>query len=140
MTDFKYIEYTDEWGVESWKLEARKKFPSGMTGVLAFEAIDVLSDGTRCYNIYLDLRRKRKRASVEREVTGRDGLEPASWVLQALKDFEQQDVVEWTFPFRIEVGADDDRRWKLYEKILTKRGYSVTMVENQRTLVKRIER
>lgn len=140
MTEFKYVEYTDEWGDESWKLEARKKFPSGMTGVLAFEPMDIQSDGTRNYNVYLDMRRKRKKASGHREVTGRDGLEPASWALQALKDFEQQDIVEWGFPFRIEVCADDDRRWKLYEKILTRRGYSVTMVENQRTLVKRIER
>lgn len=140
MTEFKYIEYVDEWGDEAWKLEARKKFPSGMTGILAFEAMDLQSDGTRNYNVNLDLRRKRKTVSAEREVTGRDGLEPASWVLQAMKDFEGQEIVEWSYPMRIEVRADDDRRWKLYERILTKRGYSVTMVENNRTLVKRIER
>lgn len=140
MTPFEYVEYTDVWGFESWKIETRKKFPSGMTGVLAFEALDQQFDGTWCFNVYLDMRRKRKKASAHREVTGRDGLEPASWVLQALKDFEKQEIADWSLPFRIEVGADDDRRWKLYEKILTKRGYSVTMVENQRTLVKRIER
>ena len=140
MTEFKYIEYIDDWGIKTWKIETRKKFPSGMTGVLAFEAMDELQDRTGCFNVNLDLRRKRKKVSGHREVTGRDGLEPASWVLESLTAFEKQDIVDWSWPFRIEVMADDDRRWKLYERILTKRGYTVTMVENQRTLVKRIER
>lgn len=140
MTDFQYVEYEDTGGDWGWKIETRKKFPSGMTGVLAFEAVEQQADGTWCYNVYLDMRRKRKKASAHREVTGRDGLEPAGWVLQALKDFEKQDVADEHLPFRIEVFGGDSRRWKLYEKILTKRGYTVTMVDKRRTLVKRIER
>lgn len=139
MTEFRRIKYIDEWGEEAWKVETRKKFPSGMTGVLAFEAVDYLSDGTWCFNVNLDVRRKRNRLSEYREVTGRDGLETASWVLGSLTYFEQSSIGD-KGPFRIEVTADDDRRWKLYEKVLTRRGYTVTMVENQRTLVKRIER
>ena len=135
-----YVEYVDEWGDEVWKLEYRRKFESGMTGILEFQAVDVLSDGTRCYNVNLDLRKKRKRNSIERSVTGQDGLEPASWVLECMSAFESQQVVEWEWPFRIEVMAVDNRRWKLYERILTRRGYRATMVEGQRTLVKRIER
>lgn len=139
MTDFRFVEYVDECGYQSFKVETRKKFASGMTGVLEFQAVDLLSDGTRCYNVNLDLRRKRKRNSVERSVTGRDGMEPASWVLQAMTDFERQTVSEFGWPFRIEVMAVDNRRWKLYERILTRRGYRATMVQGQRTLVKRIE-
>ena len=140
MVEFKYVEYVDDWGDEAWKLETRKKFPSGSTGILYFESMGLLGDGAVRYNVVLDLQRKRKKHSEYRAVTGRDGLEPAGWVLQALQDFEQQTEVDADWPFRIEVMADDDRRWKLYERILTKRGYTVTMVENNRTLVKRIER
>lgn len=140
MNEPTYVEYVDEWGDEVWKLEYRKKFESGMTGILEFQAVDVLSDGCRCYNVNLDLRKKRKRNSVERSITGQDGLEPASWVLECMSAFEGQQVVEWEWPFRIEVMAVDNRRWKLYERILTRRGYRATMVEGQRTLVKRIER
>lgn len=139
MTDFKYVEYVDEWGDESWKIETRKKFPSGMTGVLAFEAVDELTDGTICLNVNLDVRRKRKKPSGHREMTGRDGLEPASWVLQAMTEFEEYWHLEVPLgPARIEAGADDERRWKIYERILTRRGYTATMVCDQRTLVKRI--
>lgn len=140
MTEFNYVEYVDDYGDEAWKLETRKKFPSGTTGILYFDAMGYLSDGAIRYNVVLDLQRKRKKPSAFREVTGRDGLEPASWVLESLSGFEHQQVVDPSWPFRIEVMADDDRRWKLYERILTRRGYTVTMVENQRTLVKRIER
>lgn len=134
MTDFYQYESNDHG---DWGIETRKKFPSGVTGILQFEFMEELGDGTASYNVSLELRRKRKRAPEHLEVTGRDGLEPASWALQALSEFEQHPGHER--PIRIEVFGEDNRRWKLYEKILTKRGYSVTMIENQRTLVKRIE-
>lgn len=139
MIRFDAVEYVDEFGDESFKFETRKKFPSGMTGVLAFDLIDVLSDGTECYNIDLDIRRKRKKRSEDREVTGRDGLETASWVLESLGCFESYFSPPQGRAIRIEVQAVDERRWRLYERVLTKRGYNATMVDNNKTLVKRIE-
>lgn len=139
MIGFEPVNYVDEFGDESFKYEARRKFPSGMTGVLAFVLVEILSDGTECYNIDLDIRRKRGKRSDFRAVTGKDGLETAGWVLEALSSFEQNIVIHPNRALRIEVVADDERRWKLYERILTGRGYSVTMVDNSKTLVKRIE-
>jgi len=134
---WQWVTYTDAWGDDAQKLEYRKKFPSGMTGLLAFEFLGYLSDGTEEFNVNLDIRRKRKRQSIHREVTGRDGLETASWALAVMSDFEE---IRWSVPgkIRINVGADDDRRWRVYERILTKRGYTVTMVDNCKTLVKTI--
>ena len=139
MIGFEPVNYVDEYGYEAFKFEARKKFPSGMTGVLIFDFVDQLTDGTECYNVDLDIRRKRKKRSEDREVTGRDGLETASWVLEVLAAFETQAVIHPNRAVRVEVQAADERRWNLYERILTRRGYSVTMVDNSKTLVKRIE-
>lgn len=137
-TGFRYIEYVDEWGDPSWCIEARKKFPSGMTGIMQFKSID-WTDNSRTYNVYVDLRRKRKKSSEDRAITGRDGLEPASWVLTTLSGFERlAPYIERGFHSRIEIMAVDDKRWSLYERVLTRRGYSATMVHNNKTLVKRI--
>lgn len=123
---------------ESWV--TKKKFPSGMTGVFSMEVVEDTGKALT-FNAYLYLTRKRKKMPEFREVTGRDNLQPAIWVLEALEHFEKiaPDLYSGSYVTRIEVFADDDRRWKIYERILTKKGYAATMVNNTRTLVKRLE-
>lgn len=139
MVGFKVEDYEDEFG-EAWRVVARQKFPSGTTGIIEFDPVDVLSDGTVCYNVVLDLRRKRKKASEYLAMTGRDGLEPAAWCLEVLREFEERfHEFQDADTARIEVFGDDNRRWEIYKRVLTKRGYHVTVVDKIRMLVKRLE-
>ena len=72
-------------------------------------------------------------------VTGQDGAETISWALQALTLIEEQ-LEGQEYPIILLVSGSDDRRWKLYERVLTRRGYKATMVDNERTLVKGFNR
>lgn len=122
--------------------ETRKKFPSGMTAVFRMEFVDE-TDDSMTFNVDYFITRKRNKRPGHREVTGKDGLEPAIWALEKLEEFEKHVNSLYepeTYSTRIEVGADDDRRWKIYERVLTRRGYNATMVEGNKTLVKRLER
>lgn len=130
---FLYYEDAGDW-------IARKKFPSGMTGTMVIAPVEE-TDRSLTFNVELYISRKRNKVPEYREVTGKDGLQPAMWALEMLERFEKEsnELYEGNYYSRIEVQAVDERRWKVYERILTRRGYSVTMSERKKTLVKRLE-
>lgn len=138
MDDFSFRFIEKETG-DYW--ETKNKFPSGMTGILRMEEVEN-KDKYITFNVYFYVTRKKNKEPAFREVTGEDGLEPAVWALAKLKEFEESALHLYVgnYDVRIEAFADDDRRWRVYERVLTRRGYSPTMVLGQKTLVKRLER
>lgn len=138
MNDFSFTLVETDKG-DYW--EVREKFPSGMTAVLEMQCaggVDRLDD----YNVSFYITKKRNRYPDFLALTGRDGLAPAMWALERLQEFEDNInyLFEGNYETRILVRADDSRRWKIYERVLTRRGYTVTMVDRKRTLVKRVRR
>lgn len=135
MADNITIRYNNE--ADEWK--SRAKLPSGMTGIMTFKPVEE-NKGTITFNVSLKVVRKRNREPEFREVTGRDGLIPAVWAMNVLKYFEEESTSLYSgnYDVRMEITADDERRWRIYERVLTRKGYNATMVGGCKTLVKKI--
>lgn len=81
---------------------------------------------------------------IDLKSTGTCGLEALLWARQQIVEFEQL-VADWykedgnTRPIRITVQADDNRRFRVYRRGLQKLGYTETMTDCGRAMVKIIK-
>lgn len=122
---------------------SRKKFPSGMTGEIAFDLYGVENDPSKLIiDISFVVYRKRKSAwSVPNEITGQDGAQTLVWAKSEIDAFSEY---IWRFsPAKdadLVIGWTDKRRGDLYIKALCKRGFTVTTDEGEIVLKKRIQR
>lgn len=131
MEKIEFEEVLDKDG--EWVSRTRKKFASGMTAEFGFWFYADKGWGGTAYP-YFTIYRKRNKQWPEdkRTATGRDGLEPAMWALKCLEEVER--VPECSDFRRVTVGWSDERRKELYTRILSKRGYQMTVIEGEEVL------
>lgn len=127
---------------DTWSRERREDFSGweklrrlsgGYTA--AFRADEWVAEDRRTtqWVIQVEVYRKRKHRNVEScQLTGPGGLEAPGFFLEALSEFEDLAHVG----DRIQVIGADGLRFRLYCKILEKRGYQQTRFEGYPVLVK----
>lgn len=127
----------------------REKMPSGMTAEFSVANYAYRAhrkeDSTLEMYISFIVYKKRKTAWKEPDqVTGKDGLKPMIFAKECLKTLEK--TVGEYYAFRrynnifITVGWENERRHKLYEKMLTREGYKPRYEDQEYTLRKYIRK
>lgn len=100
-----------------WCWYRTQKFASGMTGEFSWWDFD---DRKASVSFIIYRKRKDRDKLESREMTGRDGLEPAMWALKCLSDVEGRSGIDSVF-----VDWTDNRRKEIYTRVLGRRGYHV---------------
>lgn len=114
--------------------ESTRRLSTGHTAW--FGANEFLADDgvTIQWDIEIEVFRKRKRRDLfSCELTGPGGTEAPGFFLEALSFFEREIARPGE---RIQVTGADGKRYRLYHRVLGKRGYLPTRVDGQPTLVK----
>lgn len=80
---------------------------------------------------------------IDLQSTGTCGIEALLWARQQIEEFEELIAIWYeedgnTRPIRITVHADDNRRFRVYRRGLQKLGYTETMTDCGRAMVKMI--
>lgn len=122
---------------------AEKVFKSGMTGRIEIGDFTNNSNKKIYWSVFLVVYHKRKQINtLTLKQTGKDGLEPLIWAKQAILSFEsiliKSDFHE-NLPTYIYVGADDKRRFRAYQKGLSRHGFRKACIEGEWVLIKEIK-
>lgn len=71
------------------------------------------------------------------KTTGRCGLEALVWCYRTMVDFEGY-LADFSVPSKVAVIGEDQRRFRAYEKALSKKGYQKVFLDGQWTMLKTI--
>lgn len=71
------------------------------------------------------------------KTTGRCGLEALVWCYRTMVDFEGY-LADFSIPSKVAVIGEDQRRFRAYEKALSKKGYQKVFLDGQWTMIKTI--
>jgi hypothetical protein len=127
-----------EWDCGQNAYYAKSKLPSGNTIKIVFYKEDTRHK--TYYSIYLVTTRKRtQEAAATLKQTGRDGLTGLLWAKDMVRNFENfivnekpnKEVIIYCF-------WDDNRRRNVYERGLTKLGYSFGKLFYRKVLYKQV--
>lgn len=129
--------YDADWNSDkhSWDYKKRIKLSDNST----CELIISVGDDYDTFDFYpsLEVYRKRKHSDVfSRKSTGRVGLEPATFALRELSALEAN-LEACNRHNAIFVWGSDERRFKLYQKVLARRGYQSTNAYGSKAMFKK---
>lgn len=74
------------------------------------------------------------------KITGRCGLEALTWCYKMLNEFEAGVYVPLTHRVRLVVTGEDKRRFHMYERALSRRGWRKELLYGQWMMVKEVSR
>lgn len=136
-----------KWDRESNGWYARHKLSNGqycMIGLYRFHM-----NRATCYSVAFAVADKKKNLSgwfesnknntIEQKMTGRCGIEALLWCRDRLLDFERFVSIEKNMDTKIIVQGSDSKRFRLYEKVLSKYGYKKVFIDAW-SMVKTLER
>lgn len=125
-----------EYDYEAQMYWRRHKLSNGQYCMIGFEFDRSDIGDVEEYNVVFAVADKKKQlkgyfnASKENNITlkstGRCGAEALYWARDMLLEFEQmkqQDSADYNITIRIKVAGENSRRFRLYEKVLSKYGY-----------------
>lgn len=100
------------------------ELPSGMTAFMSFFEMSPKTWNI-CIGVFNTFSEYRDIDSFESAgMTGKDGLIPASFFLETLKEAEEK-LSTGDKNSRLEASALDKRRWAIYKRLLIPRGYEI---------------
>lgn len=130
----------------------REKMPSGMTAEFRITRFFYAGNSRNDHKLVLSpafiVFHKRKKYvtndNIPLEITGKDGLRPLIFAKECMKQLEKTIVKDWRYhkykDIVISVGWLDNRRGKLYKKLLSKEGYEPVFEEGGHYLNKYVRK
>lgn len=91
----------------------------------------------KALNGYFD---QTKDNNISLKYTGRCGAEALIWCRDKLLEFENEVFLSETFETKIVVYGEDHRRFRFYERALTRYGYEKKLTDDGWAMVKRVRR
>jgi len=131
--DFKYE-------IEGDKYCASELLPSGQIIYIEFQKD--WSKSKYYFNIFLEIKNKKRNNYSCLQQTGKDGLIGLLWAKDIIKEFEI--FIKQEYPYKnhttiLHCGWDDNRRRNVYERGLRKMGYTYGRVFGYKALMKELK-
>lgn len=96
-----------------------------------------VADKKKHLNGYLNASKENR---ITLKITGHCGIEALVWCYKMLKEFEEGVYVPRSHRVRLAVMGDDKRRFHMYERALSRRGWHKEFLYGQWTMVKEVSR
>lgn len=103
-----------------------KIFPSGMTARIDFWLYNLANISVA--SVELNVFHKRKQVNDNwLHMTGKDGIAPFVWAWNMIAEFDTyaKKEINTACPLYFQVSGSDKKRWKMYKKVLQKRGFEI---------------
>ena len=102
-----------------------------------YHVVFAVADKKKALNGYFD---QTKDNSISLKYTGRCGAEALIWCRDKLLEFENEVFLSDTFETKIVVYGEDHRRFRFYERALTRYGYEKKLTDDGWAMVKKVLR
>lgn len=102
-----------------------------------YQVVFAVADKKKALNGYFD---QTKDNNISLKYTGRCGAEALIWCRDKLLEFENEVFLSETFETKIVVYGEDHRRFRFYERALTRYGYEKKLTDNGWAMVKKVLR
>lgn len=102
-----------------------------------YQVVFAVADKKKALNGYFD---QTKDNNISLKYTGRCGAEALIWCRDKLLEFENEVFLSETFETKIVVYGEDHRRFRFYERALTRYGYEKKLTDDGWAMVKKVLR
>lgn len=134
------------WDKESETYYRRHKLSNGQYCMIGFQrwrtdfqtiyyVVFCVADKKKHLNGYLN---QTKDDRITLKSTGRCGLEALIWAYKMMQEFEEWIYIAPSWKVRIAVTGEDSRRFRMYERALSRRGWHKEFLYGVWTMVKEI--